>query len=64
VGGRKERKRKIRDEVGKGKSDKTKNPNTCRRRRGKSGEKRLRTGNRYNIEKLLQINGPEFIIIY
>jgi len=45
VAGRKKRKRKIWNKVGKGKSDETKNPNTCRRRTGKSGEKRLRTGN-------------------
>ena len=41
VAERKERKRNIRDEVGKDKSDETKNPNTCRRRRVKSGQKRL-----------------------
>ena len=45
VAGRKKRKRKIWNEVGKSKSDETNNPNTCRRRTGKSGEKRLRTGN-------------------
>jgi len=45
VAGRKKRTRKIPNEVGKGKSDETNNPNTCRRRTGKSGDKRLRTAN-------------------
>ena len=76
VAGRKKKKRKIRNQVGKGSgsndetiiqsgnSDETRNPNTCTRRKRKSGEKRLTTGNRCNTENLLQIKNTEFILVY
>ena len=53
------KRKKIRNEVGKGKDDETRNnPNTCRGRTGKYGEKQLRAGNKCNTEKMLQITAP------